>query len=69
MTRRALLLWQTFRQEKNFSENCLEASSLRSRILLAYSIRSQSPRPKAQQSKKLPGDICVPLKEQSGIAA
>ena len=37
--------------------------------MLAYSIRSQSPRPKAQQSKKLPGDICVPLKERSGITA
>ena len=49
-----------FRQEKNFLENCLEASSLRSQILLAYSIRSQSPRQKAQQSKKLPGDIRVP---------
>ena len=49
--------WQTFRQEKNFLANCLEASSPRSQTWLASSTRSQSPKVAQQRPKPQAGSV------------
>ena len=49
--------WQTFRQEKNFLANCLEASSPRSQTWLASSTRSQSPKAAQQRPKPQAGSV------------